>query len=112
MRDFKCIACRTRTRHAVDVAGDPCPSCASPLEAVGDLAEAVGFRLVMRADPAAGEVAPLGDFTAHRNAVYAQRVRDALDADRWKDDGGDAVAAVALPTPSTGNTTPCRPGPR
>jgi hypothetical protein len=104
MRDYKCIACRTRTRHAGDThdgAGDRCPSCGSPLELVSDLTQIVGFRAFATADPAIADAAPLGDFTAHRNAMYAQRVRDALDAERWMDDGGHAVAAVvavALPT--------------
>jgi hypothetical protein len=76
----------------------------------------------MSADLPVDDAAPLGDFTAHRNARYSQRVRDALDADRWMDDGGFAVAAVALPTSaragpihttsSTGKTPPCRPSPR
>ena len=98
MRDFKCVACRTRIRHAEDVAADPCPRCGSPLELVGELAEVVGFRSVKPTEDSIDIAAPVGDFTGRRNAMYAQRVRDALDAERWMDDGGFAVAAVALPT--------------
>jgi hypothetical protein len=101
MRDFKCVACRIRTRHAADsgdVASDPCPGCGSPLEVVGELVEVVGFRSVMTADRPVDDSTPVGDFTARRNAIYAQRVLDALDAERWMDDGGYAVAAVTLPT--------------
>ena len=66
MRDFKCVACKIRTRRAGDGAhdaGDACPSCGSPLEPVGELAELVGFRWVTTTDG---------------NEIYAQRVSDAL----------------------------------
>jgi hypothetical protein len=101
MPDFKCVACRTRTRRvgdAADFIGDLCPSCGSPRELVAELNEVVGFRSVTLADHPVDDPAPLGDFAARRNALYAQRVRDALDAERWGDDGGSAVVAVALPT--------------
>jgi len=101
MPDFKCLACRTRTRHVRDAspsAGDPCPGCGSPLEPVGELTEVVGLRSVTTADRIPDSDAPVGDFTARRNAIYAQRVHDAIDAARWVDDGGFAAAAVALPT--------------
>jgi hypothetical protein len=98
MPDFKCVACRTRIRHAENVAAHPCPRCGSPLELVGELAEVVGFQSVKPAADPGDIAAPIGDFTGRRNAIYAQRVRDALDAERWMDDGGLAVAAVALPT--------------
>jgi hypothetical protein len=96
MPDFRCVACRTRTRLAVD--GEPCPTCGAPLEQVGELAEVVGYRSITTTGGPVGNAAPVADFTARRNALYAQRVRDALDAERWMDDGGLAVAAVALPT--------------
>ena len=76
MRDFKCVACKIRTRRAGDSAhdaGDACPSCGSPLEPVGKLAEIVGFRWVTTTDG---------------NEIYAQRVSDALAAERWVDGGG------------------------
>ena len=95
MPDVKCVACRIRTRLAE--AGEPCPACGSPLERVGELAEVVGFRSITTTDGPV-DATPVGDFTARRNALYAQRVRDAVDAERWTDDGGFAVAAVALPT--------------
>jgi hypothetical protein len=101
MPDFKCVACRTRTRRAgdaSDLTSDLCPSCGSPHEPVFELSEVVGFRSVTTADRPIDDPAPLGDFAARRNAIYAQRVRDALDAQRWVDDGGSAVVAVALPT--------------
>ena len=101
MPDFKCVACKTRTRRAGDAAdliGDLCPICGAPQELVSALGEVVGFRSVTMADPSVDHPAPLGDFAAHRNAFYAQRVRDALDAQRWEDEGGSAVVAVALPT--------------
>jgi hypothetical protein len=101
MPDFKCVACKTRTRRAGDAPdfiGDLCPLCGSPYELVSELGEVVGFRSVTMADPSADRPAPLGDFAARRNAFYAERVRDALDAQRWKDEGGSAVVAVALPT--------------
>jgi hypothetical protein len=101
MLDFKCLACKTRIRHIGDTspsAGDPCPACGSPLEPVGELTEVVGFRSVTTADRILDSDAPVGDFTARRNAIYAQRVHDAIDAARWVDDGGFAAAAVALPT--------------
>ena len=98
MPDFKCAACRIRIRQAGDVAADPCPDCGSPLQPVGELAEVVGFRSVTTGDRQVDDAAPVGDFTGRRNALYAQRVRDALDAARGLDDGGVAVAAVALPT--------------
>ena len=75
MRDFKCVACKIRTRRAgasAHDAGDACPSCGSPLEPVGELAELVGFRWVT---------------TTHGNEIYAQRVSDALAAERWVDGG-------------------------
>ena len=90
MPDFKCVACRTRTRLEQD--GEPCPTCGSPLEPVGELAEVVGFRSITTDGPV-DTGAPLGDFTARRNAIFAQRVRDAVDAE-----SGYAVAALALPT--------------
>jgi hypothetical protein len=101
MRDFKCVACKIRTRHAVDSAhdaGDACPGCGSPLEPVGELADVVGFRW-FSADRPADDMAPIGDFPARRNALYAQRVSDALAAERWVDDAGFAVASVALANP-------------
>jgi hypothetical protein len=101
MPDFKCVACRTRIRHIGDTspsAGDPCPGCGSPLEPVGELTEVVGFRSLTTADRILDSDAPVGDFTARRNAIYVQRVHDAIDATRWVDDGGFAAVAVALPT--------------
>jgi len=101
MPDFKCVACRTRIRHVGDTspsAGDPCPGCGSPLEPVGELTEVVGFRSLTTADRILDSDAPVGDFTARRNAIYAQRVHDAIDATRWLDDDGFAAVAVALPT--------------
>jgi hypothetical protein len=101
MRDFKCVACRIRTRRAeagIDVVGDPCPGCGCPLEVVGGLAEVVGFRSVIAAVRPVDSTTSLGDFTARRNAIYAQRVRDTLDTEPWMDDGGYAISAVALPT--------------
>ena len=105
MSDFKCVPCRTRTRHAEDVGGDRCPACGSPLERVGKLTEVVGFQSITTAEHPVDDAACLGDFTARRNAMYAERVRDALDAARWADDGGFAVAAVALPTSDRAGTT-------
>jgi hypothetical protein len=101
MPDFKCVACRTRTRRvgdAADFIGDLCPGCGSPHELVTELTEVIGFRSVTLADHPVDAPAPLGDFAARRNALYAQRVRDAMDSERWGDDGGSAVVAVALPT--------------
>jgi hypothetical protein len=101
MPDFKCVACRTRTRHLGDTspsAGDPCPGCGSPLEPVGALTEVVGFRSVTTADRLLDGESPVGDFTARRNAIYVQQVHDAIDAQRWTDDGGFAAVSVALPT--------------
>jgi hypothetical protein len=101
MPNFKCVACRTRTRRAGDAAdfiGDLCPLCGSPHELVSELGEVVGFRSVTTAAPSVDHAAPLGDFAARRNAFYAQRVRDALDARQWGDEGVSAVLAVALPT--------------
>ena len=97
MPDFKCVACRTRTRRVHSVA-DPCPDCGSPLVLVSELAEVVGFRSISTADVLVGSHAVVGDFTARRDARDAQRQRDAVDAQRWIDDGGSAVVAVALPT--------------
>jgi hypothetical protein len=98
MPDFKCVACRTRTRLGEDAVVDPCPACGASLELVGELAEVVGFRSMTTTAGPADTAAPVGDFTARRNVMYAQRVRDAVDAERWMDDGGFAVAAVALRT--------------
>jgi transposase len=106
MPDFRCVACRTRIRHAGDVAADTCPECGSPLDLVDDLAEVVGFRSVKPTGDPVDIAAPVADFTGRRNAIYAQRVRDALDAERWLDDGGFAVAAVALPTSNRNAGTP------
>src|SRR3954452_25404877 len=100
MPDFKCVACRTRTRHIGDTspsAGDPCPGCGSPLEPVGELSEIVGFRSVSTADRLLDSEARVGDFTARRNAIYVQQVHDAIDAARWVDDGGFAAVSVAFP---------------
>src|SRR5512132_277459 len=98
MRDFQCAACRIRTRPAGD--GGECPGCGSPLEPVVALADIVGFRSVTTGGPI-DNTAPVGDFTARRDAAYAQRVSDALAAEQWMDVGGFAVAAVALATPHT-----------
>jgi hypothetical protein len=101
MPDFKCVACRIRTRHIGDTphsAGDPCPGCGSPLEPVGELAEVVGFRSVTTADSLIDSDEPVGDFTARRNAIFVQEVHDAIDAERWIEDGGFAAVSVALPT--------------
>jgi hypothetical protein len=101
MSDFKCVACRIRTRHTGDTprsVGDPCPHCGSPLELVGGLAEVVGYRPVSTADRLVESYAPVADLTARRNAIHAQQRRDATDAARWVDDGGAAVVAVSLPT--------------
>jgi hypothetical protein len=68
MRDFKCVACKIRTRRAedsVDAAPDACPGCGSPLEPAGELAELVGFRQFT---------------TAPRDTTYAQRVSAAMTA--------------------------------
>src|SRR4051812_49806961 len=110
MPDFKCVACRTRTRRAgtaSELTGDLCPSCGSPHELVVDLSEVVGFRSVTMAVRPVEDPAPLGDFAARRNAIYAQRVRDALDTLRWVDDGGSAVVAGA--PPPTGRRRPSHP---
>jgi hypothetical protein len=75
MRDFKCVACKIRTRRTGDSGHDAaaaCPDCGSPLEPVGQLAEIVGFRWTT---------------TTHGNEIYAQRVSDALAAERWVDGG-------------------------
>jgi hypothetical protein len=99
MSDFKCVACRIRTRHTGDTprsVGDPCPGCGSPLELVGGLAEVVGYRPVSTADRLVESDAPVADLTARRNAIDAQQRRDAIE--RWVDDGGAAVVAVSLPT--------------
>lgn len=82
MRDFKCVACRIRTRHA-GAGGDRCPGCGSLLEPVAGLAEVVGFRSVTTTQQPVDDPAPVGNFTARRNAMYAQRVRDALDTQHW-----------------------------
>ena len=53
MPHYKCSTCRTRLRvsGAVDGrVGDLCPECGSLLEPVGDLAEIVGFRRIVRTD--------------------------------------------------------------
>jgi hypothetical protein len=100
MPDFKCVACSIRTRRAedsADVAGYACPGCGSPLAPVGELADIVGFRSVTT-DGRVDNTAPVGDFTARRNAAYVQKVHDAIDAERWSDDGGFAAIAVALPS--------------
>ena len=68
MRDFKCVACKIRTRRAedsTDAARHACPGCGSPLEPVGELADLVGFR----------------QFTAEpRDTTYTQRVSAAMTA--------------------------------
>jgi hypothetical protein len=99
MPDFKCVACRTRSRRVGDLphsVADPCPGCGSPLVLVGELAEVVGFRSVTTADRVVGS--PVADFTTRRDARDAPLRYDAVDAQRWVDDGGSAVVAVALPT--------------
>jgi hypothetical protein len=103
MPDFKCVACRTRTRRVGDTPQSvpvPCPGCGSPLVLVGELAEVVGFRSVTTADRLVGS--HVGDFTARRDARDAQLRHDAVDAQRWVDDGGSAVGAVSLPTSDRG----------
>jgi hypothetical protein len=107
MPDFKCVACRIRTRRAGDTpshgdtplgAGDPCPGCGSSLEPIGEPTEVVGFRSVTTANRIVDSDAPVGDLIARRNAIYVQEVHDAIEAARWVDDGGFAAVAVALPT--------------
>jgi hypothetical protein len=71
MRDFKCVACRIRTRRAgdsADVTPRACPSCGAPLEPVRALTEIVGFRSVT------------SDLTVRHEAAYVQRVSDAMEA--------------------------------
>ena len=75
MRDFKCVACKIRTRRAAvsaHDAGDACPGCGSQLEPVRRLADVVGFRWVTTTDG---------------NAIYAQRVSDAMAVERWVNGG-------------------------
>jgi hypothetical protein len=113
MPHFKCVACKLRLDAAesrADMVGDLCPGCGSLLEAVGDLAEIVGFRSIRSRDRPADAGAPgtneriaerVDDFFAGRRAILAQA---RLDAGRWLDDGGgfspEAVAAaMALPAP-------------
>lgn len=101
MPDFKCVACRTRTRRMGDTphsVADPCAACGSPLVLVSDLAEVVGFRSLTTEDRLGGSLAVVGDLTTRREARDAQLRRDALDAQLWVDDGGSAVVAVTLPT--------------
>jgi hypothetical protein len=101
MPDFKCVACRIRTRDAgaaFGAGGDRCPGCGSLLESVAELGEVVGFRSVTTTEHPVDDPAPVGNFTARRNAMYAQRVRDALETERWIDDDGYAIGAIALPT--------------
>src|SRR3954453_7125390 len=74
MSDFKCVACRIRTRHTGDTprsVGDPCPGCGSPLELVGRLAEVVGYRPVSTADRLVDSDAPVAVSlpTANRRLV-------------------------------------------
>ena len=112
MPHLKCVACRMRlesARATDDLVGELCPGCGSPLEPVSELAEIVGFRSFKQRD-AAGEDTPPGtheriagridDAFARRAAVLAQ----AIDAERWDDDGGSfgpeaAAQALALPRP-------------
>ena len=98
MPDFKCVACRIRTRRVGDTphsVADACPGCGSPLALIGGLAEVVGFRSVTTADRLVSS--HVGDLTTRREARDAQLRHDALDAQGWVDDAA-AVAAVALPT--------------
>ena len=59
----------------------------------------VASRIRTRPTEDGTDLTPVGDLTARRDAAYARRVSDALDAQHWMDDDGFAVAAVALATP-------------
>jgi hypothetical protein len=82
MAHFRCVHCRSRVWReppAADHAEDLCPGCGDPLEAVTELSELVGLRVVpTRSDPVRR---PAPD----RSAQISQQIRETIarhDAER------------------------------
>ena len=98
MTYFKCASCKARLYSAAPpdkLVYDLCPECGATLEAVGELAEVVGYRSITRR----GQPARLGSVRAGHGAVIdrffelkegrrARAAQAAGDAERWLDDGG------------------------
>jgi hypothetical protein len=111
MPHFKCEACKARldgSGRSVELVGDLCPECGSPLEPVTELTQLVGFRSITSRDgDAATEQSepdqPIADifdeFVARRTSIVE---RQRLDAERRLDDSDEPDAsAVVLPPPPT-----------
>src|SRR5690242_19527253 len=109
---FKCVACKARlysvARRDLRV-HDLCPVCGAMLEPVGELAELVGYRSIQlraTAEPQAGHGVLIDRFAELLAGRRATSDQEALDAERWLDDGGGfhgtaATTAAVPPDPPT-----------
>src|SRR5690242_4882458 len=113
---FKCVACKARlysvARRDLQVR-DLCPVCGAMLEPVGELAELVGYRSIQlhaTSEPQTGHGVLIDRFAEVLADRRARSAQDALDAERWLDDGGGfdgaAAAAAAVPPDSPTRTEP------
>lgn len=101
-RHLSCEGCRIRVRASAPEIGlleGRCPICGVKLSAVPFPSGVLGFRsfdLDALSDQASSdrpaEPAPPVDLVARRTASL---VRDALDTDRWTDEGGTAAGEAA-----------------
>ena len=86
MAHSKCIPCGARVWRdgpASEHAGDLCPGCGGPLEAVADLSELVGLR-ALRVRPRSAQRVP--DLSAR----ISEQIRETIarnDAERRRTDG-------------------------
>jgi len=113
---FKCVTCKARLYIVARrdlLVHDLCPGCGAMLEPVGELAELVGYRSIQlraTAEPQAGHGVLIDRFAEVLDARRARSDEDALDAERWLDDGGGfdgaAAAAAAVPPDTPTRTEP------
>ncbi len=102
-RHLSCPACRLRVRAnapAIAVLENHCPLCGAPLSAVASAAAVMGFRSFDLDELSEQKSTEHADRSGNPDDLAGRRkaapVHDALDAQRWEDDGGSAAGEVAL----------------
>ena len=90
MPHFKCLACKGRLYGSATMPDEPCPGCGATLEAVGELSELVGFRLLEPHEVPA--------------AAGARRLADRVDEMRSERAAEQEAATAALPVPNPRST--------
>jgi hypothetical protein len=112
-RHLSCQGCRIRVRASapeIDLLEGDCPICGAKLTAVPFPSGVMGFRSfdldVLSEQASSAEQASSGrppapvpavDFVARRKAALAL---DALDTERWSDEGGGVSAAAVAECPA------------